>query len=48
MALKITEAITEICVVSKSEHDVKRINSIKKTNEEERQESKAPTFALTR
>ena len=48
MALKITKPIVSISVVSKEVHDVVRINSIKKYHEEERQESKAPTFALTR
>lgn len=48
MALKIAHPISGIVTVSKEEHDIKRINSIKKTYEEERQESKAPTFALTR
>ena len=48
MALKITNLIDGIQIVSQSEHDVVRINSISKNYPEERQESKAPTFALTR
>ena len=48
MVLKINEPILSIEMVSNSEHDVVRINSINKKYKEERQESKAPTFALTR
>lgn len=48
MALKITDPIIGIVSVTKEMHDVSRINSIKKIYPEERQESKAPTFALTR
>lgn len=47
MALKITAPIDGIRIVSQSEHDVARINSIAVTHTGERQESKAPTFALT-
>ncbi len=47
MALKITNLIDGIQIVSQSEHDVARINSIAVTHTGERQESKAPTFALT-
>lgn len=47
MALKIETPISSIELVSTSEHDVARINSISKRYKEERSESKAPTFALT-
>lgn len=47
MALKINNPIQEIEKVSVSEHNVTRINSIEYRYKEERQESKAPTFALT-
>jgi len=45
--LKIKEIITKISKVSPSEHNVSRVNSIKKLYPHWRQESKAPTFALT-
>lgn len=45
--LKITQPIEGITVVANAEHDVFRINSIAYRYKEERQESKAPTFALT-
>lgn len=48
MALKITDKIDEISVVSNNEHDVSRVNSISTKYKKERQESKSPTFALTR
>ena len=48
MAIRITEPIETISNVSSSEHDVARINSIATNYKKERQESKAPTFALTR
>ena len=48
MAIRITEPIETISIVSTSEHDVARINSITTKYDKERQESKAPTFALTR
>lgn len=48
MALKIDKTITHVEIVSASEHDVSRINSIQDNHEEPRQMSKAPTFALTR
>lgn len=48
MALKINQPISIIERVTATEHDVARINSISKNYPEERQESKAPTFALTR
>ena len=44
---KITTPIDEISLVSNREHDVSRINSIEVLYKPERQESKAPTFALT-
>lgn len=47
MVLKITTAIEAVEEVSRTEHNVARINSISKTHKGERQESKAPTFALT-
>ena len=47
MALKINVPIDGIQIVSQSEHDVARINSISSIYKEERNESKAPTFALT-
>lgn len=43
----INEKITSICIVSASESNVARVNSIKKLYPQWRQESKAPTFALT-
>ncbi len=48
MALKISEPISSIEVVSHSEHNVTRINSIDRFYKGDRQLSKAPTFALTR
>lgn len=45
--LKITQPLTNLHEVSRSEHDVKRINSIKKLYPVFRQDSKPPTFALT-
>ena len=48
MAIRITEPIETISIVSSSEHDVARINSLATKYKKERQESKAPTFALTR
>ena len=48
MAIHITEPIETISIVSTSEHDVARINSLETNYKKERQESKAPTFALTR
>ena len=48
MVLKISDQITSIDVVSKTTHDAARINSIKHKYPKERQESKGPTFALTR
>lgn len=47
MVLRIHTEISSITVVSPGEHNVARINSIESRYEEERQESKAPTFALT-
>lgn len=46
--LKIASPINSVQPVSVTEHDVARINSISKKYKSERQESKAPTFALTR
>lgn len=48
MVLKITEPVLSIELVTNSEHDVARINSIDKLFKKERQLSKSPTFALTR
>ena len=45
--LVITDTISSVSRVSISEHNVKRVNSIKKLYPTWRQESKAPTFALT-
>lgn len=45
--LKITEPITAVSVVPPSVHNVRRVNSIKTRYKQQRQESKAPTFALT-
>ena len=45
---KITNPVTSIQEVTHSEHDVARINSISTKYKGARQESKAPTFALTR
>lgn len=47
MVLKINTPIEGIKIVENTEHDTFRINSIAKLYKEERQESKAPTFALT-
>lgn len=47
MALKINVPIEGISVISRAEHDMLRINSISSIYKEERNESKAPTFALT-
>ena len=48
MALNINEILASVQEVSRSEHDVHRINSIEVIYKGERQKSKAPTFALTR
>lgn len=45
--LKLDGLITEVLPVSPSEHNVARVNSIKKLYPHWRQESKPPTFALT-
>lgn len=45
--LKIDGTISEVLSVSSSVHNVQRVNSIKKLYPHWRQESKAPTFALT-
>ena len=42
--LKITSKIQSVQEVDSSEHNVARVNSIKKKYPEWRQESKAPTF----
>lgn len=47
MMLTISDPISEVVVVSGSEHNVARINSIKKLYPDQRQQSKSPTFALT-
>lgn len=46
--LQFVSEITKIEVVSQAEHNVRRVNSIKKLYPDERQKSKSPTFALTR
>lgn len=46
--LNIDQPLTAISEVSRSEHDVHRINSIAERYKGERQKSKSPTFALTR
>lgn len=48
MALNINEPLAAVQEVSRSEHDVHRINSVEVIYKGERQKSKAPTFALTR
>jgi DNA polymerase-1 len=45
--IEITEPVSELLTVLPSEHNVSRVNSIKKKYSHHRQESKAPTFALT-
>jgi DNA polymerase-1 len=45
--LSITSPVTAASKVSESEHNVARVNSIKKLYKHWRQESKVPTFALT-
>ena len=45
--LKIETPIARVSEVSSLEHDVSRVNSIKKKYKAQRQDSKAPTFALT-
>ena len=45
--LKIPKPLTELHEVSREEHDVFRINSIKVSYPAFRQDSKSPTFALT-
>lgn len=45
--LKISDPISEVSEITVSEHNVARINSIKKLYPHWRQESKSPTFALT-
>jgi hypothetical protein len=47
MVLRITEPIESVSEVSVSEHNVARINSVQFLYAKDRQESKAPTFALT-
>ncbi len=46
--LTINNTLASVQEVSRSEHDVHRINSIEVIYKGERQKSKAPTFALTR
>lgn len=46
--LQFVSEITKIEVVPASEHNVRRVNSIKKLYPDQRQQSKSPTFALTR
>ena len=48
MALKIPDNFDSISEITSSEHNEIRINSISTKYKKERQESKAPTFALTR
>lgn len=45
--LSFTEPVTSVSKVPPSEHNVARVNSIKKLYPHWRQESKVPTFALT-
>ena len=45
--LSIGSPITSVSSVSHSAHNVSRVNSIKKLYKNQRQDSKAPTFALT-
>ena len=45
--LQFVSEITEVNVVSPAEHNVRRVNSIKKLYPDQRQQSKSPTFALT-
>lgn len=47
MVLKIDQQIDSVSIVTRSEHNVTRINSVKSLYNKERNESKAPTFALT-
>ena len=47
MVLKIPGKIETIKIVSNTIHNVTRINSIQYFYKGDRQESKAPTFALT-
>ena len=47
MVVKIQETISSVTEVPIAEHNVQRVNSIKKLYPAWRQESKAPTFALT-
>lgn len=44
MALKISKVIDSIKKITKSEHDVERINSVERRYKALRQESKGPTF----
>lgn len=46
--LNINEPVDSVTVVPPGKHNVKRVNSIKKLYPNQRQESKSPTFALTR
>lgn len=45
--LTINKPIVTVTKVSHSEHNVKRVNSIKSKYKQQRQDSKPPTFALT-
>lgn len=45
--LQFVSPIKEVNIVSPAEHNVKRVNSIKKLYPDQRQQSKSPTFALT-
>lgn len=47
LMLVIDKKITEIKIVTNQEHNVSRVNSIKKKYPKLRQDSKTPTFALT-
>ncbi len=47
MVIKIDEPITDIHEISAKEFNVLEINSIAVKHKDRRQESKAPTFALT-
>jgi len=47
MEIKIDKLLGDVHEISSQEFNVLEINSINKKHKEERQESKAPTFALT-
>lgn len=47
MEINITSKVIEVNQISQKEYNVAQINSIKSKYKELRNESKAPTFALT-